>query len=248
MGSLLQPLFHLTRPVRKGVGLRTVDLANGKNVVVKNVVHLFECLAARLLEEKEDVAEGGKGERAKDHIDAPLDILEGRRGEEGEREITRPVEDGGERDSLGADVQRDDFRRVDPAHGTPSGCVRGDKEVAASNNGLARSSDMQCPCYGGRTVEAAGDGVAVGGHDGAHGEEEDRHSQTARHHDPASGELVDEKEGGDRHDHVDNVLDTGDGEVVGAAETGHFEDVDNVVHEGIGAAKLRPDMGEDGDM
>lgn len=248
MGRLLQPLFHLTRPVRKGVGLGTVDLANGKDIVVKDVIHLFERLAARLLEEEEDVAEGGEGKGAKDHVDAPLDVLEGRRGEEGEREITGPVEDGGKRDSLGADVERDDFGGVDPTHGTPGGCVRGDKEVAAGDDGLAGSSDVQCPCYGGRAVEAAGNGVAVGGHDGAHGEEEDGHGQTARHHDPAAGELVDEEESGNRHDHVNNVLDAGDGEVVGAAETGHFEDVDNVVHEGVGAAELGPDVRKDGDV
>ncbi len=85
------------------------NLAKGKRVVVKDVVHLFESAAARLLEEQEDVDKGGNAKGPKYEVEAPLDILEGGGREEGEAKVAGPVEDGGEGDGSGADVEGDDF-------------------------------------------------------------------------------------------------------------------------------------------
>lgn len=114
---VVQPLASLAHAVAKRV-LVAFNLAKRKGIVVKDVIHLLEAAPARLLEEEEDVDKGGGAKRAENEVEAPLDVLERGGREKGEAKVAGPVEDGGERDGLGANVEGDNFGRVDPTHGT----------------------------------------------------------------------------------------------------------------------------------
>lgn len=84
--------------------LGAMDFPKSKSVVIKNVIHFFERLAASLLEEEEDMAKGSKSEGAENHVEAPLDVLKCRGSEECEGEVADPVEDCGNGHGFGADV------------------------------------------------------------------------------------------------------------------------------------------------
>lgn len=73
-------------------------------------------------------------EYAKDDVGAPLDIPKRRRHEVGERKVEDPVRGGCETDTLGAVLQREDFRDEDPCAGGPGQAVESDKDVTARDN------------------------------------------------------------------------------------------------------------------
>ena len=189
-----------------------------------------------------------EAEDAKDDVRLPLDVFKGGGDEVSEGEVECPVGRGRERDGLAADAEGVEFGRVDPGDGAPGGGVGGDEEVGAGNDGFGRGPADGPGGFGG-VVHAVGAGVvAVGFEDPAVGEHPGHHAQGTDHEGRTTAPAVDEEEGGDGEDDVDDILDArGDEEVV-PFEAGHSEDVGYVVHHNVHACQLRPDLGEDTDV
>lgn len=61
-----------------------------------------------------------------------------------------------------------------------------------------------------------------------------------------AGPSVDEQQCWNRHPNTDNILDRGRQKGGVARQTGHLEDLHDVVHHGVRAGILGPYMGEDG--
>ena len=110
----------------------------GGDTFLEEHVDLLERLAARLREHEEGVDDAAKAEDAEDDVRAPDDVLERRRHEVGEREVEDPVSRRREADALGAVLQREDLRDVDPRARRPREAVHGDKEIRARDDALRR--------------------------------------------------------------------------------------------------------------
>ena len=190
----------------------------------------------------------GGVEDAEDDVRLPLDVDEGGGHEVAEGEVEGPVGRGGERDGLAAHAQRVEFRRVDPGDGAPGGRVGGDEEVGAGDDGFG-GGPADGPGGFGRVVDAVGAGVvAVGLEEATVGEHPGHHAQGAEEEGGAPAPAVDEEEGRDGEEDVDDVLDArGDEERV-AGEAGHGEDISNVVHHHVHSCQLRPDLDKDADV
>ena len=199
----------------------------------KHRLHLLQRLPRRLRERQQHMHEHRDVEDAKDDVRLPLYVFKGWRDEVAQREIERPVRGRGQRDRLAAHAQRVEFRRVDPGDGAPGRSVRGDEEVGAGDDGLGRRA-RDGPGGLGRVVDALGAGVvAVGFQEPAVCEHPGHHAEGAEEEGRAAAPAVDEEEGGDGEDDVDDVLDAGGDEEVVAGEAGHGEDVGDVVHHNL---------------
>lgn len=150
-------------------------------------------------------------EDTKDNVDFPFDVYKGRGNKVGEGKVEDPVCRRGDGDCFAADAEGEDFRRVDPRGRTPGRGVAGDEEVGASDDGVGgRAADF--PRFFGDVVDATGrGGMAVAGHQAGVGKHPDGHEDGAKDEHGAAAPAVHEDEGGDRHDDVDHVLDTGVG-------------------------------------
>ena len=206
--------------------------------VRKHVLDLFQRLARRLREGEEDVDSHGEAEDAEDEVRLPLDVFKGGRDEVAQSEIKGPVGRGGERDGLAAHAERVEFGRVDPGDGAPGGGVGGDEEVGAGDDGFGRGAADGPGGFGG-VVHTVGAGVvAVGFQEPTVGEHPGHHGQGADYEGGTTGPAVDEEEGGDGEDDVDDVLDArGDEEVV-PFEAGHGEDVGDIVHHDVHSCQV----------
>ena len=175
----------------------------------------------------------GEVEDAEDEVRLPLDVDKGGRDEVAEGEVEGPVGRGSERDGLAAHTQGIKFRRVDPGDGAPGRGVGGDEEVGAGDDGLGRRAG-DLPRGFRRAIHALWAGVmAVGFQEPAVGEHPRHHAQGAEEEGRATAPAVDEEEGRNSEDDVDDVLDTrGDEESI-TGEAGHGEDVSNVVHHNL---------------
>ena len=148
-------------------------------------------------------------EHAEDDVRFPLDVHEGGRDEVAQGEIEGPVGGGGERDGFPAHAQRVEFRGVDPGDGAPRWGVRGDEEVGAGDDGFGGGTRDGPGGFWG-IVDAVGAGVvAVRLQEAAVGEHPGHHAQGAEQEGGATPPAVDEEEGWDGEDHVDDVLDAG---------------------------------------
>ena len=167
-------------------------------------------------------------EDAEDDVDFPLDVDESGRYEVGEGEVEDPVCGCGERNCLAADAEREEFGRVDPRDGPPGGGVGRDEEVGASDDGAA-GGPADLPGFFGDAANATGwGGFAVAGHEACISVHPDGHEGGADEERPAATPSVDEDEGENGHEDVDDVLDRGGDEVGGTGQTCHTEDVSDV--------------------
>jgi hypothetical protein len=103
--------------------------------------------------------------------------------------------------------------------------------------------------------------MSVGSHETSLGELENAHSKCSENKELAPRKPIDEDQCGESHDHVDNVLDGSREECAVAGQASHLgwislyqvlksqntylEDINNVVHHGIGSSHLGPDVRED---
>ena len=138
----------------------------------------------------------------------------------------------------------EELRRVDPRDRTPGWRVRSDEEVGAGDDGLGSgTADLDTGLFNAVHTAWAGIG-AVSGQNAGVGEKPDGHEGRTGEESGAATDAVDPDQSRDGHDHVDDVLN-GRGDKQGvAAQTGHGEDVGDVVHHNIHARKLRPDLSE----
>ena len=70
-------------------------------------------------------------------------------------------------------------------------------------------------------------GIAVGSLEGASGEEPCCHEEATNQESGAATELVEIENGGQCHDHVDDVLDTSCKELIGDSSSTHDEDLES---------------------
>lgn len=84
------------------------------DLVGEDGLNLFQRLASRLGEHKEDVEEHGRAEDGEDKVRLPLDVDKRGGNEVGESKVEDPVGGGGEGDGLATDAEREQLRRVDP--------------------------------------------------------------------------------------------------------------------------------------
>jgi hypothetical protein len=98
--------------------------------VGKDCLHLFQSLASGLGEHEVDMEAHGGTENAKENVDLPLDVDERRGHEITKGKVEGPVGGGAEGISLAPDTKREQFRRVDPADGTPANGVRSFRKLA----------------------------------------------------------------------------------------------------------------------
>lgn len=209
---------------------------------------VLEGLTGGFGEHEEDVQEHGGTEDTEENVDLPLDVDEGRGHEVAEREVEGPVGGGAQRVGLATDAKGEQLGRVSPRGGTPGDGVAGDEEVGRGDDSLAGGATND-PRLGFDAFETArGSGVTVRGHETGVDVHPDHHEDGADHKGVAATPAVTPDEGGDGHDNVDDVLDTGGDEQVVALQTGHGEDVGNVVHHDVHTRHLGPDLGEDTDV
>lgn len=88
--------------------------------------------------------------------------------------------------------------------------------------------------------------MAVGCHEPSFREEQHGHEKRARHHQAAARPSVDEQQCRNRHPNADDILDRSRQKGGVARQTGHLEDIHDVIHHGVRAGILRPYMGENG--
>lgn len=166
--------------------------------------------------------ESGAVEGRKDHVHLPVDAPQQRRDGEREGAVPRPVGRGREGDGLGADLRREDFRRIRPRGGAPGDGEGADEEVGASDDGFG---DGRVPDE--RPGDGAEAGVAVRGSVGAFeradDEEEAHHAEGAEEEGRPTTPAVEEEDGGEGQGHVEDVLDRGGQE--GVADSGGLHDV-----------------------
>jgi hypothetical protein len=194
----------------------------------KHALHILQCLASGLWEQEPDVDRHCSVEDAEDDVDFPLDVDESGGYKVGEGEVEDPICGCGERDCLAADTEREEFGRVDPRDRAPGGGVGRDEEVGAGDDG-APGGAADLPGFFRDATNATGWGcLAVAGHEACVGVHPDGHEGGADEERPASTPSVDEDEGKDGHEDVDDVLDGGGDEVGGAGQTCHAEDVGDV--------------------
>lgn len=87
--------------------------------------------------------------------------------------------------------------------------------------------------------------MAAGGHQTSDREVECSHGDTAVDEQGATAKLVDKAQGYGRSDEEYNILDGRRDEIDVPGQTGHLEDVDNVVHHDVSAKELLPDLGSE---
>lgn len=205
------------------------DAARGG--VIEDLLNLLKGFLRSLWEHEVDVPEHGETEDGEYNVDSPFDVRKCRWHEVRKGEVEDPVGGGGEGDSLATNAERVELWRVDPGDRSPGGCEGCDEEVGTRNNGLGWGT---CDGHGlGGTAELTlrgRDGVACeqGGVDnepGHHEEGTDKHSRTTT---PS----IDPNQSRNSHDHVDYERNRRWEQDV-AAETGHGEDVGDVVHHNV---------------
>ena len=189
--------------------------------------------------------EHGRTKDAEKDIGAPLDIDEGGGDEVAKGEIESPIGRRGERDGFAADAQRIELRWIDPRDRTPGRSEGSDEEVREGDDGFGgRAGDGIG--RSGRVVDAVGSGiVAVADEDAAVGEEPGHHEGGADEEGGTTAPAVDVEEGRHGHDDVDDVLDRGGHEQVVSRETGHGEDVGDVVLRLGGSGVSKVEAGKD---
>lgn len=102
---------------------------------VEHLVHLLERVPLGLGREQRHMDESSRVESAKDVVHLVGNVPQQRRHAKGEHHVPEPVGGGRERDSLGADLAREDLGWVSPRDGTPCRGESGDEEVGARYNG-----------------------------------------------------------------------------------------------------------------
>lgn len=156
-------------------------------------------------EEHVDCHDGTK--HAEDDVGLPLDVGKGRGDKVRQCKVEDPVACRGQSHTLGAVLQREDFRCVNPCCRGPGETVYADKDVRERNDGLAwRPGDL--PLEAIVAVDAV-DGVAAGGHDGGDGVVDDHADDGAGQQQQAPTDAVDVGEDDAGRDDEDDVLDDG---------------------------------------
>jgi hypothetical protein len=129
----------------------------------------------------------------------------------------------------------------------PSNRKRRYKQITACDNRLTCTIVFNNPRHTAHTIQALRTSIpAIPRHQPRLREQPHRHQCAPPHHDFSSRPSIHEDKRGHGHRDVDDVLDTRCNEREVPAEAGHLEDVDDVVHHGVGAGVLRPDVREDG--
>ena len=220
----------------------------GSERVGEHLLDLLEGLARGLGEGEEHVQEHGGVEDAEDDVDLPLDVDERGGHEVAEGEVEDPVRGGGERDGLAADAEGEELGWVNPADGTPCGCVTGHEEVGTGDDGFGWWT-RERPGGFGNVADALGAGVrAVGRHQASVRKHESHHAKSAHKQRWPTSPAINVEQRRNGEDDIDDVLDRRGNEQIVASETSHGEDVDNVQHHDVHACQLGPDLGEDSDV
>lgn len=102
--------------------------------ILEDINYFLKRLARGFREHEERVNQHSQAEDAEYEISLPLDIDKGGRHEVAESEVEGPVRRGSESDSLASDAERIELWGIDPRDGSPSWRVRGNEEVAASDD------------------------------------------------------------------------------------------------------------------
>lgn len=211
-------------------------------VVLKDDVYFFKSEALSLRVSPEDVDGHQEVEASKEQVETKSDLLHEDRNDKVEDPVEEPVGSGGEGDTHGTDTEREDFGRVDPAHRTPSGGKRCDKEVDAGDHTVALGAgNMHGP------FAIIANVPVTGSHDTTDNPQENRHERSTGDHGRTATPLVDEKNGGNGHDNVDDIVDTRSEQssFLAVTDTGLLEKKDDVEHDDIHTSQLLPDLEAD---
>lgn len=200
--------------------------------VIKDLLNLLEGFVGCLGEHEQDVQEHGGAEDGKEDVGLPGDPGKSRGHKVGEGKVESPVGRGAESDSLAAEAQGEKFGRVGPRDRAPGWCIRRDKEVSRSDNGLGGGSRHSHRL--GSRGELAGKGwVRVDGKDSRVDTEPEAHQKGTNEKGWATAPAIHPEEGRHSHTDVDDEVDAaGEQDSIAASlgEPRHGEDVGNVVH------------------
>lgn len=184
-----------------------------------------------------------EAEHAKNYVGAPLDVFERGWDEVRKSKIEHPVCGRGKTNTLGTVLQREDFGDEDPCARSPRQPIEPDKDVTARNNtGCVAAVHLPLDVEVARDI---GDRVAASGHQTGNSKVERPHGDTTVYEQRAAAKLVNEAQGDGCGDEEYDVLDRRRDEVHVPGETGHLEDVHNIVHHHVSAEKLLPNLGGD---
>lgn len=196
--------------------------------VVKDVLNFLKGLVGCLREAEEHVPEHGETEDGEEQVSLPSDVGERRWDKVRKSEIESPVSGSGQGDCLASDTQRVKLRRIRPRDGTPGWRVRGHEEICASDDSLGRGArnghglGVRGELAWGRRTRVDSKEAGIAAHPKAHEESTDQKWET-------STPVVEPDQCWDSHAYIDDVVDTRR-QQSGAANAGHVEDVDNIVH------------------
>lgn len=184
----------------------------------------------------------GDTETSEDEVGTVLDRLEKWGDSVGESKVESPVRGGGERDGLGTDAEGVDLSGVGPGNGAPGDGEGADEEVGAGDDSVgSRVVVLDGP--GGGCVALGLEGGSVGAHETTDEEEPESHEDGAEEENGTTTPAIDEEDGGDGHEDVEDVLDGGGLEVgILAGDSGTLEDEDDVVHGDVHTSQLRPGL------
>ena len=197
--------------------------------ILKHVASLLQSLAGRLGEEQEDVDEHGSVEDTEDNVRLPLDSGECRWHEQAQCRVECPVTRGCQRDTLAAEMEREELRRVNPRSWTPGRCERGHEKVGTSDQTF-RGSTRHFHRLFGNSINPARNDHTVVGQDTGIGVHESGHQSGADEQCGTATPTVNIEQSGDSHEDVDDVLDGRRKERGVAPVACHAEDIRNVIH------------------
>lgn len=174
--------------------------------VLEHLLRLFKRLPGGFREHEEDMDECNCVEDGEDDVRLPTNVRERRGSEQTQSHVESPVSGRGESHALPTQTKRIQLWRIDPAGRAYRRGEGGDEEICASDQTLGRGAGQTHGRLG-NAIDTPGDYDSMACHDAGIGVHEDHHEEETDQERGSTAIPVDEQQGGDGHDDVDDILD-----------------------------------------